>query len=104
MQATLSDQRLEFTFEGDLLSTNVASLRSALLAELERNPACTSVVANLARSRRVDSQGLNLLISLYRECERRKVSFSVSQPQPDVLRLFTYLKLTQRFGLAPAAP
>jgi anti-anti-sigma factor len=101
MHATLSDQRLEVTFEGDILSTNVGSLRTSLLAELDRNPACTAVVANLARARRVDSQGLNLLISLYRECERRQLAFSVIEPQPEVLRLFTYLKLTQRFGLSP---
>jgi anti-anti-sigma factor len=106
MQATLSEQRLEFTFGGDLLSTNVAELRADLLGKMNDQSGYTAVVANLSRARRVDSQGLNLLIALFRECERRKVGFSVSEPQPEVLRLLTYLRLAQRFGLtnAPAAP
>lgn len=102
MQATLDTSTLRIAFAGDLLSTNVGSLRPKLLAALAENPTAQSVVADLARAGSVDSQGLNLLLSLFRETERRKIGFRVENPNPEVRRLLTLLNLATRFGLSPS--
>jgi anti-anti-sigma factor len=89
-------------FPGDILSTNVAETRVALLGHLAAYPMATAVVADLSQSNLIDSQGLNLLVALYRECERRQMSFRVENPVPEIQRLFTALKLAERFGLTTA--
>lgn len=99
MHASLHDSSLLFTVAGDLLSTNVATVRADLLTALDRHTSATSVVVNLAAARTVDSQGLNLLISLLRECERRKLELRITEPQSQVHRLLSYLNLASRFGL-----
>ena len=102
MQAHLENGTLRLAFAGDILSTNVAQKRLALLAQLAAHPTATAIVADLTLSRAIDSQGLNLLIALYRECERRHLAFHAENPAPEVLRLFIALKLAERFGLQPA--
>lgn len=102
MQAHLDQGTLRLAFAGDILSTNVAQQRVALLGHLAAHPAATAIVADLTLARAIDSQGLNLLIALYRECERRQLAFRAENPAPEILRLFIALKLAERFGLQPA--
>jgi ABC-type transporter Mla MlaB component len=99
MQASLENDTLRLAFDGDILSTNVAAHRFALLSHLAAHPTATTVIADIALSKVIDSQGLNLLIALYRECERRKLAFHVENPASDIQRLFIALKLAERFGL-----
>lgn len=103
MQTTFVNHALRVTFNGDLLSTNVAALRTELLTQLDTQTAATSVIADLANCKVVDSQGLNLLIALLRESERRKLLFLVENPQPEIRRMFTLLNLNTRFGLVTPA-
>ncbi len=102
MQAHLDHGTLRLAFAGDILSTNVAQQRVALLSHLAAHPTAAGIVADLTHARAIDSQGLNLLIALYRECERRQLSFRAENPAPEILRLFIALKLAERFGLQPA--
>ena len=99
MQALLTQTTLRLTFDGDLLSTNVDTLRNEILAALAAHSGAQSIVADLAHCRLVDSKGVNLLIALYRESEHRKLAFKVENPSADVRRLLTLLNLTTRFGL-----
>ncbi|MCX6937040.1 MAG: STAS domain-containing protein [Verrucomicrobia bacterium] len=103
MQIELNDYALRVTFPGDLLSTNVTALRTELLAHLDKEAAATTVIADLSNAKVVDSQGLNLLIALLRETERRKLKFRVENPHPEIRRMFTLLNLNTRFALVPAA-
>ena len=100
MKASLEDTTLRLSSTGDILSTNVAAIRPLMLTLLSDHPDATSVVLDLEASRVIDSQGLNLLIALYRECERRSLPFRVVNPSPDIQRLFSFLNLTERFGLS----
>lgn len=103
MQATLHDTTLRLAFDGDLLSTNVNALRAKLLAQLDAHPSAKVLVADLGNTRVVDSQGLNLLIALSRETDRRKLGYRVENAVPDVRRLFTLLNLNERLGLPASA-
>lgn len=99
MQAFLTDTTLRVTFDGDLLSTNIDAVRTAILAAMAQYPGAKTIVADLTNSRLVDSKGVNLLIALYRETQNRKIGFRAENPTPDVRRLLSLLKLNERFGL-----
>ncbi|MCS7008620.1 MAG: STAS domain-containing protein [Chthoniobacterales bacterium] len=99
MKSTLEDTTLRISFDGDLLSTNVHDLRPKLFQALEANPDATTLHADLKNCKVIDSMGLNLLIALYRECEKRKISFKAINVSPEVKRLFGFLNLTSRFGV-----
>ena len=101
MDASLTDTTLRFTFAGDILSTNIETISANLLDHLNKNPGVRAVIANLSRARTIDSKGINLILSLYRETERRKVAFSVENPSADIRRMFTLLNLNARLGLTP---
>lgn len=103
MQAIVVDSTLRVVFDGDLLSTNVAALRGELLAHLEKQSSVRSIVADIARARVVDSQGLNLLVALLREAERRQAAFRVENASDEVRRLLTLLNLSARFGIPPVS-
>ena len=101
MQTTFTDTTLRVTFDGDLLLTNIDSLRTEILAVMAQYPTAQTIVADLTHSRLVDSKGVNLLIALYRETQNRKLAFRAENPTPDVRRLLGLLKLNERFGLTP---
>lgn len=99
MQASFSDSTLRIVFQGDLLSTNVDTLRRGILASLSSQPSTRSIVADLQNTRVVDSKGINLLIAIFRECQGRGFSFAVENPSADIRRLLSMLNLEERFGL-----
>jgi len=101
MKATLEGTTLRLAFSGDIISTNVDELRTNLLSQIDSNPTATYVIGDVAACKIIDSRGLNLLIALYRECDRRKLGFSIENPSPDIYRLLSFLNLTERFGLKP---
>jgi anti-anti-sigma factor len=87
-------------FEENLLSTNVQSLRKSLLEQLTAASQLQGVVADLSSVSQIDSQGLNLLVGLYRECQRRGVSVKATGASVDIVRLLGYVNLAGLFGLA----
>lgn len=103
MKSSITDSILRIEFESDLLSTNIAALRIELLAILEQHGASVrGLVADIAQAEKIDSQGLNLLVALLREAERRKITFRVEKPNPDIRRMLMLLNLGERFGIGPA--
>ncbi len=101
MDVLLTDHTLRITFAGDLLSTNIDALSAALLQHLDQHTEARAVVADLSRARMIDSKGINLLLALYRETQRRKLALSVEQPTADIRRMLTLLNLNGRLGLTP---
>ena len=95
---------LVINFPHPILSTNVAELRTLLAGKFTDNPDCSAVEVNLEGCPTIDSSGLNLLASLYRECIKREIPFKVTNPTNDIHRLLTFLKLNERFGLPPLPP
>ena len=101
MNSESSSNTLVISFPHPILSTNVTELRASLAEKFDSNPDCSAVEANIAGCPTIDSSGLNLLASLYRECIKREIPFKVTNPTPDIHRLLTFLKLNERFGLDP---
>jgi anti-anti-sigma factor len=99
MKIALTATTLKITFSGDLLSTNIDALRTEILAALTEHSSTQTVVADLSNARLVDSKGVNLLLALYRETQRRKIDFRAENPSADVRRLLALLNLQERFGL-----
>ena len=95
---------LVINFPHPILSTNVAELRTSLAEKFSSNPDCSAVEVNIDGCPTIDSSGLNLLASLYRECIKREIPFKVTNPTKDIHRLLTFLKLNERFGLIPLPP
>lgn len=100
MNIHTENDTLHIAFTSDLLSTNVHHLRPQLMQAIAEAPEAKAVQADLAKCRIVDSMGFNLLIALYRECEKRGLKFRATNPSPEVLRLIKFLNLTDRFGLS----
>ncbi len=104
MHSDLTDSTLRLLFDGDILSTEIATLRPLLLGCLDSSTGVSALVADLSASKIVDSQGLNLLMALLHETERRKWTFRVENADPDLRRLFTVLNLNSRFGIGAVDP
>lgn len=102
MKTHTAEDTLHITFSSEILSTNVQTLRPELMQAIDQAEGITSVVADLAEARIIDSMGFNLLIGLFRECEKRRLNFHVINPSEEVLRLIKFLNLTDRFGLESA--
>jgi len=103
MKIVLTATVLRVTFAGDLLSTNVDSLRNEILAALTEHSSAQSVIADMSNAGLVDSKGVNLLLALYRETQRRKLGFRLENTSADVSRLLALLNLNERFGLKASA-
>lgn len=104
MHTELTDSTLRVIFDGDILSPQIATLRTQLLGHLDSSTGVTALVADLSASKIVNSQGLNLLIALLRETERRKWTFRVENSKPEIQRMFTLLNLNSRFDIGAVDP
>lgn len=85
--------------EEDLLSTSVDRLLSEWKKLLDQAAEIKGVCLDITKVNIIDSQGLNLLIGLYKECVKRTWAFRVTGCSKDIKRMFSLLKLTERFGI-----
>lgn len=85
-------------FDGEIISSNVESLRVELLTALKENK-CTAIILDMSNTKMVDSKGLNLLIATQKECAKRNVTLKFENPSANLLKLFTLLGLTKKFGI-----
>lgn len=95
-----TDTTLTVTFEEDILSTNTLELKDALVELLNLTTQCNAIRLDLSAVDIIDSQGLNLLIGIYQECQKRQWQFTVHNPKSNVRELLQFVRLEQRFGLA----
>ncbi len=85
--------------EEDLLSTSVDRLLSEWKGLLEKAENLGSISVDISKVNIIDSRGLNLLIGFYKECMKRQWSFRVVGCSKDIKRMFSLLKLSERFGI-----
>ncbi|MFZ5806158.1 MAG: STAS domain-containing protein [Verrucomicrobiota bacterium] len=85
--------------EEDILSTSVERLLVEWKKMLEQASELKGVCMDINKVNIIDSQGLNLLIGLYKECVKRAWHFRVTGCSKDIKRMFSLLKLTERFGI-----
>lgn len=92
-----AEKSLHCIIPGDVLSTNAEQIRGEILALLETAPVkaagWTTLVLNLTAAKMIDSVGLNLIVSLYKEAKKRGAKTSALISSPNLQRTFAFTRL-----------
>ena len=94
---------LNFAVDGDVLSTNVESLRSDIFSQLEAEKVVGSdwSVLNLdvCKAQMIDSAGLNLVVLLTKFVKNRGSKMVVKVHNPNIHRTFLFTRLDKHLDL-----
>lgn len=101
MRQRIDNGTLVLAMQEDLLSTNVGILSLACKNAIESSTEIKKLTVDLTATKFVDSKGLYLLISLYRDAHQRSWEFKVVGVADEVYQLLSFAKLVERFGLEP---
>ena|ERR1700761_3491487 len=100
---TPSERTLTLSVSGDLLSTNVGSLResaAALLSEtVDHHPEWNVLRLDLRTANMVDSAGLNFVVTLLKRVRARGSRLQIAYTSPNVNRTFIFTRLDQHIEL-----
>ena len=92
-----AERTLEVTIPGDVLSTNAEQIRSEILALFESDAVKTAswdtLRLDLTAAKMVDSVGLNLIVSLYKEAHKRRAKAIAVNSNPNIQRTFLFTRL-----------
>jgi anti-anti-sigma factor len=92
-----ADHTLSITIPGDLLSTNAEPTRAEFLALLETEAVKTAgwqtLKVDLTAAKMVDSVGLNLIVAIYKEAQKRRAKTIVVISNPNIQRTFLFTRL-----------
>jgi len=99
MNHKIENGTLTLSMQEDLLSSNVEVLRVACKEAIETASEVQNLFIDLSAIKVVDSKGLNLLIGLYQEANRRTWKFKVNGASSEIRQLFSFVKLAERFGV-----
>lgn len=92
-----ADKTLLLAFPGDLLSTNTDEARREITAILESNPVksagWTTLKLDLKAAKMIDSVGLNLVVSLYKEAKKTNAKTTAVISNPNIQRTFLFTRL-----------
>lgn len=94
-----TETTLTIRMEEDLVSTVAAQTLEDWKSWMAESDGVEEICLDLSGARIIDSEGINLIIGLYRECSAAGKQFRVEKPTPENLRLFKILKLSKVFGL-----
>lgn len=98
---------LTVAFPGDVLSTNVDSLRQETFALLEKSELKSAnwktLKLDLTAAKMVDSAGLNLIVSIIKSVKARGGNVRATVGNPNVYRTFIFTRLDKQLDLAQAA-
>jgi anti-anti-sigma factor len=98
-----AEKELQVTFPGDLLSTNVETLRAEIMKLLDSPPASSPSWDNLSldlrAARMVDSMGLNLLVTIVKAVRRRGGKVSAKITSPNIQRTFLFTRLDKQLDM-----
>lgn len=88
--------------EGDLTSTTAENIRTQANALIDAPPGASDWRAlrlDLARTKMVDSVGLNLIVSILKAVQRRGAVLEVVYSNPNVHRTFLFTRLDKHVTL-----
>ena len=107
MKHTLEGNTLTIGWPGDVLSSNVDSLRQETQALLEgsetRGVQWSVLKLDLTHAKMVDSAGLNLIVSIVKIAKARGATVRATVGNPNVYRTFIFTRLDKQLELAQAA-
>ncbi len=98
---------LNVTFPGDVLSSNVETLRKELFGLLEepgvKQGSWSTLKLDLTGAKMIDSAGLNLIVSVIKAVKARGSNVRATVGNPNVYRTFIFTRLDKQCELAQAA-
>lgn len=98
---------LTIAFPGDVLNTNVESLRESTFGVLEspqiKQAPIATLKLDLTAAKMVDSSGLNFLVSVIKTVKARGARVRATVGNPNVYRTFIFTRLDKQLDLAQAA-
>lgn len=107
MKHTLDGNTLTLVWPGDVLSSNVDTLRQESVALLEggelKNVPWTVLKLDITHAKMVDSAGLNLIVSVIKIAKGRGATVRATVGNPNVYRTFIFTRLDKQLELAQAA-
>ena len=99
MNHTIENQTCNVVFEEGIISTKVQSLRTFFVELLKKLKEVKNLILDFKEVNIVDSQGLNFLIGLYVECEKRKIDLKIIHCNSTNRKLFGIFKLDKMLGV-----
>jgi anti-anti-sigma factor len=87
---------LRLLVPGDLLSTNVESLRKHCFEFLDAHPTTQTLEVDLRRATMVDSVGLNLLVLMIRQVKKTEGKVRLLIADESLMRVFRFTRLTSQ--------
>ena len=92
-----ADHTLSVTIPGDLLSTNAEQTRIEIFALFEteavKTAGWTTLQVDLTAAKMVDSVGLNLIVAIYKEAQKRRAKTIAVISNPNIQRTFLFTRL-----------
>jgi len=85
--------------EGDFIFDNAESVKAGLLGKLEKIQEGKPVVFDLSHLEEIDSSGLQLLLSLFKTLEKRKIQYKVNAINDNLLEILNLSGLDKFFRL-----
>jgi len=102
-----TDHTLAVTIPGDLLSTNAEQTRTEIFALFESEAVKTTrwetLRLDLTAAKMVDSVGLNLIVALYKEAQKRRAKTTVVISNPNIQRTFLFTRLDKHLTVLMAS-
>lgn len=94
---TPAEKSLQLIFPGDLLSTNIDQMKKEItaifgLAEA-KSTGWTTLKLDLSAAQMIDSVGLNLVVSLYKEAKKNNAKTVALISNPNIQRTFLFTRL-----------
>lgn len=91
------DKTLALTIPGDILSTNADQLRKEINAIIEspsvKSSGWTTLKLDLTAAKMIDSVGLNLIVSLYKDAKKLNAKTIAIISNPNIQRTFLFTRL-----------
>lgn len=92
-----AEKTLQLTFPGDLLSTNTDTARKEIFAIFEsaavKSAGWSTLKLDLTATKMIDSVGLNLVVSLYKEAKKSNAKTTALISNPNIQRTFLFTRL-----------
>ena len=81
--------------KNDFVASSVETYRDSMLEAIGGQQRAT--ILDLSAVKVVDSLGINLIVGLYKSCQRNGTEFSVEGVNENILRIFKFFKLSEFF-------
>ncbi len=99
----LENNRVKLAFPGDILSTNVETLREQIFSTLNStqytNLACDAFEFDFTKAQMIDSAGLNLVVSVLRQVKKKATRISALVASAHVGRILRFTRLDRQMEI-----